>query len=500
MVCLVYGIAVFGFQAYTYSAPYYKAYYFKSQMFVFAQTLENTASVVGSVFETDGSSPESGILSSDFAESVPVLLYHGILNMTDGSNIDLDTFIDQMTTLKNAGYQTVTIDDFYSFLKGEKKLPNKSFLLTFDDGRKDTYYPVDPILRALHFNAVMFAIEKFSLLDANNYYLTKSELQAMEKSGRWEIESHTRTHRNLETVPQSELGNEIIGSKEGLEGLLGKSIIAFAFPFGELGQESTNISQRSVMSIAEKAYAMSFFQFFTTKRFTQNYPVPSQNGHYLVRRISVLPEWSGKNLLSTIHQGEAKPIPFNPKLTNGDGWINTLWGEMAFENSHLMVRANPGGTGSVIILDGSHEWKDYQFSTNLLWHGGSNLYLWARYQDDENYTSCNFGNDLVHVEETVGGVTNVIKGNEVTNENLLKQNSFIASIRVYGRTVECLINGHVLAKTEFLDKHLSRGGIGIKVWDHVNGTSALEVTRVLVESIAFSSTSTVKTTSRAIEK
>jgi peptidoglycan/xylan/chitin deacetylase (PgdA/CDA1 family) len=40
-------------------------------------------------------------------------------------------------------------------MKGEKILPKKSFLLTFDDGRKDSFYPVDPVLKKLNYNAVI---------------------------------------------------------------------------------------------------------------------------------------------------------------------------------------------------------------------------------------------------------------------------------------------------------------------------------------------------------
>src|SRR3989339_479020 len=107
----------------------------------------------------------SGILS------IPGLLYHGIIDKPDGANILLENFKDQMFALKKAGWQTISIEDFYAFTRGEKQVPDKSFLLTFDDGRKDSYYPVDPILKALDYNAVIFVISKYSLGQSSNYYL-----------------------------------------------------------------------------------------------------------------------------------------------------------------------------------------------------------------------------------------------------------------------------------------------------------------------------------------
>src|SRR6185369_2283597 len=141
-------------------------------------------------------SGETGTSTDAYAESVPVLLYHGVLGgmMTDGqgeaTNVDLSTFWDQMKTLKMAGWQTITMQDFYDFKKGIKKLPKKSFLLTFDDGRKDSYYPADPLLKALGFHAIMFTIDQYSLEQQSNYYLSKDELTKMSQSSTWEIQSH----------------------------------------------------------------------------------------------------------------------------------------------------------------------------------------------------------------------------------------------------------------------------------------------------------------------
>src|SRR5207249_2641252 len=68
------------------------------------------------------------VASPDPAESIPVLLYHGILKKPDLSNINVTTenFKDQMFALKNAGYQTVTTDDLYKYMRGEIKLPARS--------------------------------------------------------------------------------------------------------------------------------------------------------------------------------------------------------------------------------------------------------------------------------------------------------------------------------------------------------------------------------------
>src|SRR5258706_11275738 len=61
--------------------------------------------------------------------SVPVLLYHGIVAVPDRFSMTKETFSNQMQALKNAGYQTVSMLDFYLFMRDHKALPDKSVVI-----------------------------------------------------------------------------------------------------------------------------------------------------------------------------------------------------------------------------------------------------------------------------------------------------------------------------------------------------------------------------------
>src|SRR6185436_13268110 len=73
--------------------------------------------------------------------AIPVLLYHG-----EGSTSDMptETFVGQLHALYEAGWKTISMKQFEDFMRGSTGLPSHSFLLTFDDGRKDTFYNSDP--------------------------------------------------------------------------------------------------------------------------------------------------------------------------------------------------------------------------------------------------------------------------------------------------------------------------------------------------------------------
>jgi peptidoglycan/xylan/chitin deacetylase (PgdA/CDA1 family) len=130
--------------------------------------------------------------------AVPVLLYHGIGPASAFSNADdasygiaFDDFAKQMTMLEHAGYQTIDLQTFVDFVRGEPvDLPRRPLLLTFDDARADSWTGADGILSKLGFAAVMFV--DVGRVDAGDPdYLTWHELRRLQADGRWELQLHS---------------------------------------------------------------------------------------------------------------------------------------------------------------------------------------------------------------------------------------------------------------------------------------------------------------------
>lgn len=492
----------------------FKSYYIQSSAYILEYQLNQLIQKIPFVNTVKGEA--SSVNNSTYAESIPVLLYHGVLggpsNNTQGeaTNIDLANFWDQMKTLKENGWQTVSMTDFYSFMQGQKKLPAKSFLLTFDDGRKDSYYPADPLLKTLGFHAVMFAIEKYSVEENSNYYMSKAELQKMEASPEWEVQSHgysshsnypidgngTKGHFFSNELWIPELGrvettdefiarttDDLTQAKTKFEQLFNKPIIAFAFPFGDYGGGTINFPGAESIIVPEVTgvYPLTFYQYSNIYRYSQNYPNPDNpTSSYMVKRIGINTKWSGKDLLSTFESGNSKPLPFFAKFDNSDGWINTNWGEMSLADNKLTISSSPNGTGSTVALDGSNAWTDYTITAQVTWVKGSNIYLSARYKDDNNLVACNFNKNLVHVEQVINGQNFVIAG--VVNNFDPGNNPFTVAMTVKGRSVDCSINQSVVVSDQFIDPSLSRGGVGIKTWDSTVGNSELVIDNFSVAS------------------
>ena len=134
----------------------------------------------------------------------------------------------------------ITPDELYAGLNGEIELPPKPVLITFDDGYIDNYTNAFPILKKYNLRATIFIIPAFTSVYPN--YMTWEQLKEMEANG-ITIESHTLTHPKLEELPDDEIRNELLNSKNMLEEQLGHPIEFLAYPTGTYNLHIAGIAQ-----------------------------------------------------------------------------------------------------------------------------------------------------------------------------------------------------------------------------------------------------------------
>lgn len=166
---------------------------------------------------------------------VPVLYYHSVQKNADNEVIITpQTLKYELQYIKDQGYTTLTMNELYNYLLHNSPIPNKSIVITFDDGYMDNYYNAFPILKDLNMKATIFCIT--SNLDGS-YYLSKEAINEMLNYG-IDIESHTVNHLKLNQLTYSEQLRELQESKKNLESITGKEVYAVAYPFGAFNDDS----------------------------------------------------------------------------------------------------------------------------------------------------------------------------------------------------------------------------------------------------------------------
>jgi peptidoglycan/xylan/chitin deacetylase (PgdA/CDA1 family) len=170
------------------------------------------------------------------AVRVPVLMYHYVEYVKDkGDTIRQSlslspyTFEDEVKTLLGAGYTFMTNAELSDALSGKIPVPDKPIVLTFDDGYRDFYTDVYPILKKYHAKATAYIISGF-IGHPNN--MDAWQVKQIADEGLVEIGAHTVHHAWMKGLPEKELVYEVTQSKKTLEDVTGRQVVSFAYPYG----------------------------------------------------------------------------------------------------------------------------------------------------------------------------------------------------------------------------------------------------------------------------
>lgn len=196
----------------------------------------------------------SGSSSPD--QKIPVLMYHHLLKNEEkqsqpnfknkGTISTVEQFEKQMQYLSDNHYHTLTLQEFEDFIVKRKKIPNKSVLITFDDGLKSNYVYAYPILKKYKMHAAAFVITSRLTDEIETFNprklqsLSKEELNQMRDV--FEIGSHTHNLHNrsngeadLIVKDEETVKKDIQESKQIL------NTEYFCYPFGIYNQKSIEI-------------------------------------------------------------------------------------------------------------------------------------------------------------------------------------------------------------------------------------------------------------------
>ena len=191
----------------------------------------------GSVLKSSG---KGGSVKSSSAAApvkrtnrVVVLMYHSINHEKKPNclRVPSQKFAAEMKWLFDNGYHTLSLGELFDAATGSKTVPEKSVVLTFDDGYRDNYQSALPVLRQYHFKATVFMITA-KINDTKNGYLTADELKEMDKSG-FAVECHTVSHPDLSELSYKQQYRQLFDSRETLQKLLGHPVDFLAYPSGE---------------------------------------------------------------------------------------------------------------------------------------------------------------------------------------------------------------------------------------------------------------------------
>jgi peptidoglycan/xylan/chitin deacetylase (PgdA/CDA1 family) len=258
--------------------------------------------------------------------TVPVMMYHHVSPTPGMITITPENFESHLAWLASAGFSTLDAAQFAGFLAGED-VPEKSVVLTFDDGYLDNWVYGHPLLQRYGMTAIMFVITghvhdgpvrayagqggnlpatpshhdceaAMFAGNADPVMVRWSEIAAMREAGTFDFHSHTHTHTRWDKHHHDDRDSKIAGiradlekSREALQRNLGAVSDHLCWPQGYFDDDYVAVAKE-----------LGFGHLYTTDPVGQNQP-GTDPGH--IHRITAKDEpgsWLKRRLRLSRHR------------------------------------------------------------------------------------------------------------------------------------------------------------------------------------------------------
>ena len=234
-----------------------------------------------------------------------VLMYHSISSPVpeheSGFVCAKKKFDAHIKALIKKGFYFASIDEVQLHILDKKQLPEKSVLITFDDGYMDNYTNAFPILKKYNIPAIIFLVA--GLIGKTNQWLsgkqwttrkllTWEQIEEMMNNG-VSFGCHSLTHKRLTELNYEEQKKELTESKLLLEDHLGRVINFVAYPYGIYDKNTLNL-------VKETGYLLGFS---THSGFNSQSVDP-----LIIRRLEVNGNDSVQKLIWKVQFGSNNPI------------------------------------------------------------------------------------------------------------------------------------------------------------------------------------------------
>lgn len=195
-------------------------------------------------------------VTADRLQLVPILCYHRLGSGSSKMIVSPANFEAQMAWLVRNGYRVVKLSDLSGFLAGRQPLPQRAVVITFDDGYESFYRQAFPVLKKYGLPATVFVYTDFL---GGGDALTWPQMQEMLASGLVDVQSHSKSHRNLiERLPgegeeryRANLDAEMRVPRDLLERRLPPlKVRHLAYPFGDADEAVIDSASRHGFELA----------------------------------------------------------------------------------------------------------------------------------------------------------------------------------------------------------------------------------------------------------
>ena len=182
-------------------------------------------------------------------KGLPILMYHFFYdkNVSKGADknwLEISIFEEQMKYLSENNYYFPSWQEVMDYVDGKISLPEKSVVITVDDGDPSFFELAVPIIKKYNIKATSFVIAAYYAWDAVKYESENLTIQ----SHTFDMHTYAENGRGVFTTKTYEEALQDI--KTSIKDLGGDSVIAFAYPFGHYNEQCKKVLTDAGIQVA----------------------------------------------------------------------------------------------------------------------------------------------------------------------------------------------------------------------------------------------------------
>lgn len=211
-----------------------------------------------------------------FQKGLRVLMYHKLdASKADFLTVTIAEFEKHIDYLVDQNYHFISLSEFLELLNSKQKLPDRSVMLTFDDGYQSNFEYLLPVLKKHNLKAAVFLpvlfIGKTNTWDNESDPIMSYETLKLAQPY-FEYGLHSYAHHNMAEMTKEELESDIKNCLSELKANQLQVLPVIAYPYGSYLKQDfafeivTKLGIRAAFRIGNKVNVFPVSNKFLLKR------------------------------------------------------------------------------------------------------------------------------------------------------------------------------------------------------------------------------------------
>lgn len=171
--------------------------------------------------------------------TVEILMYHSISDQGGATSIPVPVFLAQMQAIAASGIRVISLDELLAERRGEIRLPDRTLILTFDDGYLDFFQQAWPVIHAHGWPVTVYLPTNY----VGGHEAWQGHAMPPRPLMSWEqitqladqgvtFGGHSHIHPDLSALDAKEIMSELTRGRDEISDHTGHVPVHFAPPYG----------------------------------------------------------------------------------------------------------------------------------------------------------------------------------------------------------------------------------------------------------------------------